>query len=127
MTSAIDCSDYGHSPQRKPTNSARQQRRFAATRPSAHAEKSSSPRSGQRVVETAGSPPTTRLNEQGLFRLARELHTRLGDDLVAQLINSRWADLRKHVRSVAKEPRFLAAPQSHAEPGVASETPASTI
>jgi Protein of unknown function (DUF3102) len=38
------------------------------------------------------------------LRLARELHARLGHDLISQLIKSPWSDLRKHLREAIKRP-----------------------
>jgi Protein of unknown function (DUF3102) len=35
--------------------------------------------------------------------LARELHARLGDELISQLLRSRWPDLRKHLRDTIEQ------------------------
>ena len=73
--------------------------------------------------ESGARLPATRLDEEGMLHLAREVHTRLGRELVLQLLGSRWPDLRKTLRSVAEEPRLLAGPQPRPDSGAASETP----
>jgi len=47
------------------------------------------------TVDNAGSDPT--------LLLARELHARLGPELVSQLLGSRWPDLRKHLRGTIEQ------------------------
>jgi hypothetical protein len=53
--------------------------------------------------QDATESPTT-ANDEDTLRLACELHTRLGHELVSQLIESRWSDLRKHLRRAISQP-----------------------
>ncbi|MBR0695272.1 DUF3102 domain-containing protein [Bradyrhizobium lablabi] len=59
--------------------------------------------------ETTEAPTTA--NDESTLRLARELHTRLGHDLVSQLIESRWPALRKHLRTAIEQPDCAMGPQ----------------
>jgi hypothetical protein len=55
--------------------------------------------------------------------LARELHARLGDELISQLLRSRWPDLRKHLRdTIAIQPEPQAAGWSSQSPFQSSLT-----
>jgi hypothetical protein len=51
--------------------------------------------------ETTGAP---KASDDGTLRLARELHARLGHDLISELIKSPWSELRKHLREAIKRP-----------------------
>ena len=42
---------------------------------------------------------------------AAELHARLGDELISQLIGSRWSDLRKHLRVAIEQSDCVTDPQ----------------
>jgi DUF3102 family protein len=44
--------------------------------------------------------------------LARELHSRLGHELVSQLLGSRWPDLRKHLRDTIEQSNQGPTPQA---------------
>ena len=44
------------------------------------------------------SVPVDGVDDQGARHLARELHSRLGPELVSRLIGSRWSNLRKRLR-----------------------------
>jgi len=52
--------------------------------------------SSQSEPEAAADPETT--DDGHALLLARELHHRLGPDMISQLIGRRWARLRKHLR-----------------------------
>jgi hypothetical protein len=52
--------------------------------------------------EATGAPKAS--DDGNALRLARELHARLGHDLISQLIKSPWPDLRKHLREAIKRP-----------------------
>jgi hypothetical protein len=54
--------------------------------------------------ETEGAAFPEMADDQATLRLARELHTRLGHELVSRLIESRWSDLCKHLRSAISQP-----------------------
>jgi hypothetical protein len=54
--------------------------------------------------ETEGAAVPEMADDQATLRLARELHTRLGHELVLQLIESRWSELCKHLRSAIEQP-----------------------
>ena len=58
--------------------------------------------SSQSEAEAAADPETT--DDGHALRLARELHNRLGPNLVSQLIGSRWPSLRKHLRDTIEQP-----------------------
>ncbi len=49
-------------------------------------------------------------DDQVTLHLARELRSRLGHDLILQLIGSRWSELRKHLRSAIEQPDCAANP-----------------
>jgi hypothetical protein len=51
------------------------------------------------------------VDEQTTLDLARELHSRLGEELVSRLIGSRWSDLRKHLRNALEQSSRAAKPQ----------------
>jgi hypothetical protein len=57
----------------------------------------------------ASDPQATQL-------FARELHARLGDELVSQLIGSRWSDLRKHLRNAIEQPQCITEPHEGQTP-----------
>jgi hypothetical protein len=52
--------------------------------------------------ETTGAPKAS--DDGNALRLARELHARLGHDLISQLLKSSWSDLRKHLREAIECP-----------------------
>jgi hypothetical protein len=59
------------------------------------------------------------VDERTTLDLARELHSRLGEELVSKLIGSRWSDLRKHLRNALGQSSCSAKPQAsqlHTEP-----------
>jgi hypothetical protein len=58
--------------------------------------------SSQSEAEGAADPET--MDDEHALRLARELHNRLGPDLVSRLIGSRWPSLRKHLRDTIEQP-----------------------
>ncbi|KRR04226.1 DUF3102 domain-containing protein [Bradyrhizobium valentinum] len=51
------------------------------------------------------------VDEQTTLELARELHSRLGEELVSKLIGSRWSDLRKHLRNALEQSSRAAKPR----------------
>jgi Protein of unknown function (DUF3102) len=51
------------------------------------------------------------VDEQTTLDLARELHSRLGEELVSKLIGSRWSNLRKHLRNALEQSSRAAKPQ----------------
>jgi DUF3102 family protein len=57
------------------------------------------------------SAPVDGVDDQGARHLARELHSRLGPELVSRLIGSRWSNLRKRLREQIE--CCAAEPQDH--------------
>ena len=54
--------------------------------------------------------PKELVDEQTALDLARELHSRLGEELISKLIGSRWSDLRKHLRNALLQSSRAAKP-----------------
>jgi hypothetical protein len=52
--------------------------------------------------EATGAPKAS--DDGNALRLARELHARLGHDLISELIKSPWSELRKYLREAIKRP-----------------------
>jgi len=55
-------------------------------------------------IEEQRAPALVEAAPQATLHFARELHARLGDELVSRLIKSPWSNLRKHLRSVIEQP-----------------------